>query len=211
MFIITADQIDSRHRDDLAGPAVIDLNERYGDRIALPVDRNAGDEIQALAADAITALAIIADLTRTQKWSVGCGVGHVRTPLPQNTREASGPGFIAARAAVERAKGTQFRFALESELPQDAPAAEALVELLLLIRSRRTAEGWELFDLLASGLTQTAAAKVLGITPQAASQRARTAAIRTELTAMPALASVLSRLDAATDETAGAARDGGAG
>jgi hypothetical protein len=215
MFIITADQIDSRHTDDLAGAAVVDLNHRYGERIALPVDRNAGDEIQALASDATTALAIITDLTRTGKWSVGCGVGHVRTPLPSNTREASGPGFVAARAAVERAKGTQFHFALESESPRDAPAAEALIELLLLIRSRRTAEGWELFDLIASGLTQTAAAKVLRISPQAASQRARTAAIRLEITAMPALASVLSHLDADSDEIdngrAGAARDGSAG
>ena len=196
MFIITADQIDSRHQEDLAGPAVSDLNERYRERIALPVDRNAGDEIQALTADATTALAIIADLTRSGAWSVGCGVGHVRTPLPANTREASGPGFIAARAAVERAKGMQFHFALESESPRDAPGVEALIELLLLIRSRRTAEGWELFDLVAGGLTQTAAAKALGITPQAASQRARTAAVRAELAAIPALADALSRLDA---------------
>ena len=196
MFIITADQIDSRHQEDLAGPAVTDLNERYRERIALPVDRNAGDEIQALTADATTALAIIAHLTRSGAWSVGCGVGHVRTPLPANTREASGPGFIAARAAVERAKGMQFHFALESESPHDAPGVEALIELLLLIRSRRTAEGWELFDLVAGGLTQTAAAKALGITPQAASQRARTAAVRAELAAIPALADALSRLDA---------------
>lgn len=196
MFIITADQIDSRNQEDLAGPAVTDLNERYRERIALPVDRNAGDEIQALTADATTALAIIAHLTRSGAWSVGCGVGHVRTPLPANTREASGPGFIAARAAVERAKGMQFHFALESEAPHDAPGVEALIELLLLIRSRRTAEGWELFDLVAGGLTQTAAAKALGITPQAASQRARTAAVRAELAAIPALADALSRLDA---------------
>ncbi len=196
MFIITADQIDSRHQEDLAGPAVTDLNERYRERIALPVDRNAGDEIQALTADASTALAIIADLTRSGHWSVGCGVGHVRTPLPANTREASGPGFIAARAAVERAKGLHSRFALESESPHDASGVEALIELLLLIRARRTAEGWELFDLVAGGLTQTAAAKALGITPQAASQRARTAAVRAEIAAVPALADALSRLDA---------------
>lgn len=195
MFIITADQIDSQHHDDLAGPAATDLTRRFGDRLALPVDRNAGDEIQALAADAMTALEIITDLTRTGSWSVGCGVGHVRTPLPANTREASGPGFVAARTAVERAKGAPFHFALESESGQGSPAAEALIELLLLIRSRRTAEGWEMFDLIASGLTQTAAATALGITPQAASQRVRTAAIRPELAAIPAIAGVLSDLD----------------
>ncbi|MBN9238037.1 MAG: DNA-binding protein [Micrococcales bacterium 70-64] len=203
MYIITADQIDSRHQDDLAGAAVDELNAKYGGRIALPVDRNAGDEIQALAADAATALEIIADLTRTGRWSVGCGVGHVRAPLPANTREASGPGFIAARAAVERAKGMPLRFALESEASPDTQSAEALIELLLLIRSRRTAEGWELFDLVSNGLTQSAAAKALGITPQAASQRARTAAIRSEIAAMPALADVLSRLDVEDGEDGG--------
>ncbi|CAN5179430.1 hypothetical protein BH09ACT5_BH09ACT5_22980 [soil metagenome] len=201
MFIITADQVDSRHLDDLAGPAAHVLTERYGSRLALPVDRNAGDEIQALTGDAETALDIIADLTRTGAWSVGCGVGRVRTPLPANTREASGPGFIAARTAVERAKNAPLRFALVSESPA-AAGAEALIELLLLIRSRRTPEGWELFDLLASGMTQAAAAKSLGISPQAASQRARAAGIRPELAAIPALAGVLARVDA-TDEQNG--------
>ena len=195
MFIITADQVDSTHLADLAGPATAALDARYGDRLALPVDRNAGDEIQALVPDARTALDIIMDLTRTGQWSVGCGVGGVRTPLPLNTREASGPGFIAARAAVERAKTAQLRFALASESPEKAPAAEALIELLLLIRSRRTAEGWELFDLVASGMTQAAAAQALGITPQAASQRARVAGIRAEIAAIPALAAVLARVD----------------
>ena len=200
MFIITADQVDSRHLDDRAGPTARALNERYGDRLALPVDRNAGDEIQALVSDAATALALIADLTRTGEWSVGCGVGGVRTPLPAHTREASGPGFIAARTAVERAKNTPLRFALDGEPPTEASGAEALIELLLLIRSRRTPEGWELFDLVASGLTQAAAAKALDISPQAASQRARAAGIRTELAAIPALTAVLSRVDVGDEE-----------
>ena len=200
MFIITADQIDSRHLDDIAGPTIDLLNARYGERLALPVDRNAGDEIQALVSEAETALAIITDLTRTGEWSVGCGIGRVRSPLPRNTREASGPGFVAARLAVERAKGMPLRFALAGESPTDAPAAEPLIELLLLIRSRRTTEGWELFDLVAGGLTQAAAAQVLGISPQAASQRARAAGIRTELAAIPALAAVLARVDTADDQ-----------
>ena len=200
MFVITADQVDSRHLADLAGPTIRVLNERYRDRLALPVDRNAGDEIQALVPDAETALAIIADLTRTGEWSVGCGVGRVRTPLPANTREASGPGFIAARTAVDRSKSAPLRFALASESPEEAPGAEALIELLLLIRSRRTPEGWELFDLVARGLTQAAAAKALDITPQAASQRARAAGIRTELAAIPALTAVLARVDVTDGE-----------
>lgn len=200
MFIITADQIDSRNLDDIAGPTIAVLNERYGADLALPVDRNAGDEIQALVANSITALAIISDLTRTAQWSVGCGIGRVRTPLPENTREASGPGFVAARAAVDRAKKAQLRFALVAEVPDAAGDAEALIDLLLLARSRRSPEGWELFDLVADGMTQAEAAAAIGISPQAASQRARAAGIRTELAAIPALAAMLSRVDGAGEQ-----------
>lgn len=201
MFIITADQIDSSHLDDIAAATIKRLNKRYGNELALPVDRNAGDEIQALVAAAPAALAIIADLTRTDQWSVGCGIGRVRTPLPRNTREATGPGFVAARTAVERAKKAPLRFALVTESPSDANHVEALIDLFLLARSRRTAEGWELFDLVAGGLTQSAAAAALGISPQAASQRARAAGIRVELAAIPALADALSRVDGGSAQT----------
>ncbi len=200
MFIITADQIDSTHLADIVGPTIALLNARYGGELALPVDRNAGDEIQALVSTSGVALAIITDLTRTGQWSVGCGVGRVRSPLPDNTREATGPGFVAARIAVEQAKRAQLRFALVGEASRDLSDAEALIDLLLLARSRRTAEGWELFDLVASGTTQADAAAALGISPQAASQRARAAGIRTELAAIPALAAVLSRVDTADEQ-----------
>lgn len=200
MIVITADQVDSTHRDDLAGAAVVSLNERYGPDLVLPVDRNAGDEIQAIVEDATVALAIILELTRSGQWSVGCGIGAVRHPLPSNTREAAGPAFVAARDAVDRAKKAQFRFALAVAAN---PAIEAddlapLVDLVLLLRSRRTDEGWELYDLLAAGLTQSEGATRLGISPQAASQRARSAGIRSELAAHAPLARLLAHADTAT-------------
>ena len=195
MFIITADQVDSRHLDDLAGATIATLNERYARQLALPVDRNAGDEIQALISHPEAALGIIGDLTRDARWSVGCGVGAVRMPLPANTREAAGPGFVAARIAVDRAKRAPLRFALEAEPKTESAHAEALIDLLLALRSRRTAEGWALFELVAEGRTQAQAAAALGISPQAASQRARAAGIRQELAARPALAEILARID----------------
>jgi hypothetical protein len=195
MFVITADQIDSQHEDDVAGKTVERLNDAYGLRLALPVDRNAGDEIQALSSRPETALAIVSDLTRSGDWSVGLGIGAVRTPLPANTREAAGPAFVAARRAVDRAKRASLRFALESAATEAGESAEALTDLFLLNRSRRTGEGWELFDLIASGHTQAQAATILRISPQAVSQRARAAGIHQELAAMPALVDVLSRLD----------------
>jgi len=197
MFVITADQVDSTRRSDLAGAAVTRLNNQYATQLALPVDRNAGDEIQALIAHPAPALALILELTRAGEWSVGCGIGAVRTPLPTNTREASGPAFVAARDAVERAKKASHRFALFVATGQSLRSDDLapLLELLLLLRSRRTDEGWELFDLVATGLSQAEAAARLSISPQAASQRAKTAGIRTELAAMAPLVRLLREAD----------------
>ena len=41
---------------------------------------------------------------RRGRWYVGIGVGEVDLPLPASPREGSGPAFVAARAAVDRAK-----------------------------------------------------------------------------------------------------------
>jgi hypothetical protein len=190
VFVITADQIDSTHRADLAGDAVTRLNKDYHPALVLPVDRNAGDEIQAMLDDPAAALALILELTRSEQWSVGCGIGEVRSPLPANTREAAGPSFVAARQAVDRAKRSPTRFALRVDASQAIGETDIapILDLLLFIRSRRTDEGWELYDLLSAGLTQSEAADRLGISPQAASQRARAGGIRTELTAHSAVA-----------------------
>jgi hypothetical protein len=202
MFVITADQVDSRSGPDLAAGALDDLNKRYRPRLALPVDRNAGDEIQALTADPRAAVDLVLDLTRTGTWSVGLGCGAVRTPLPDETREASGDAFIAARAAVTRAKRTATRFAASAVRDQQAAEdAEAILNLLLTIRAGRSAAGWELFDLVAAGLTQAEAGKRLGITPQSASDRARAGGIRVELAAIGPLTRLLESLDDAQHRT----------
>ncbi|WP_431246897.1 DNA-binding protein [Leifsonia xyli] len=208
MFVITADQVDSRHRDDIVTPALASIHDRYGSRLALPPDRNAGDELQVLTADAATALDLVLSLTREAAWSVGVGIGSVRRPLPDQTREATGDAFVAARAAVTRAKRNPSRLAVEALLePEPATDAEALLALLLTLRERRTAAGWELYDLLASGLTQAEAGARLGITPQSVSDRARAADLRAELAAIPALARLLERADAAQTGAAGSEED----
>jgi hypothetical protein len=201
MFVITADQVDSTRRSDIAGATVVRLNHLYSHDLALPVDRNAGDEIQALFSTPGPTLALILELTRAGEWSVGCGIGPVRSPLPQNTREASGPAFVSARDAVERSKKAPHRFALSVVDGAALTSADVapLLELLLQLRARRTDEGWELFDLVASGMSQAEAAARLEISPQAASQRARTAGVRTELAAMPALVRLLGEADAPSE------------
>ena len=200
MFAITADQVDSRRRPDIAAETIESLEILLGDGLVLPVDRTAGDEIQMLVAASETALTAILALTRYGQWSVGCGIGSVNLPLPANAREAGGDAFVAAREAVNEAKKRDTRFALRSMAVMDAADAEAFVDLLLQLRARRSAEGWEMHDLLLAGNSQAEAAKLLGITPQAASKRARTAALRVEYAARSPLERRLAAVDVFTGE-----------
>lgn len=231
MFVITADQIDSRHDRDRASEMIAELMRRHAAAFALPPDQTSGDEIQLLVPTAADAFAVLLDLHRTGFWSVGLGIGRIRTPLPATTRQATGAAFIAARAAVTRAKRAEARFALEVPAHEagtdtasvntagidttgtDAPGAdhsgpestgaevEALVTMLLLLRQRRTAEGWEAVDLLESGLAQTAIARTLGISTAAVSQRVKSSSWKVERAAHPALVRLLDNLDRDTSET----------
>lgn len=202
MLVITADQIRSREGADLAGSTLEELNRRFGEQLILPVDRNAGDEIQVIAPNGSVALEIALVLARSGHWSIGLGAGTIRTPLPRATREASGTAFIAARNAIVRAKKRGTHFAVEEEDDDTAKGiarvsaadAEALIDLLLTLRSRRTAEGWELFDGIASGLNQSEIARQLGISAQAVSSRAKIAGIRIELASHRALTRLLDEL-----------------
>ena len=195
MFAITADQVDSRRRPDIAAETMRSLEVMLGAGLVLPVDRTAGDEIQMLVAAPDTALTAILALTRHGQWSVGCGIGSVNLPLPANAREAGGNAFVAARAAVNEAKKRDTRFALRTTAKTDAADAEAFVDLLLQLRARRSVEGWEMHDLLLAGNSQAEAAKLLGITPQAASKRARAAALRVEFAARSPLERRLAAVD----------------
>ncbi|QBR75159.1 DNA-binding protein [Microbacterium sediminis] len=195
MFVLTIDQRNSQAGTDLV-PTAIDTIERVGGTaLALPPERTAGDEIQALIAGAPAALALALALSRAGTWSVGLGAGAVDTPLPEVVRAARGDAFLHARDAVERAKSTPLRLAIEGPDAEAAADAEALLRLLLELRDRRTDEGWEIHDLLATGLTQREAAAELGITESAVSRRVRVAGLRTEEAAIPALARVLGALD----------------
>lgn len=193
MFAITADQIGSRRAADLADAQLAAIDALAAGRLVLPADRTAGDEIQAATEDARTALAIVLHLTRDGNWSVGLGIGDVRTPLPDTTRAMTGSAFILARDAVTAAKKRPTRFALEIDdgrLP-DSGILEPLIDLLLHLRARRTPEGWEVADRLVGGATQAQLAAELGITPQAVSLRVQNAQLHTETAAIAALVELL--------------------
>ena len=206
MFVITADQIDSRNDHDRARAMIARLVDQSPTAFSLPPDQTAGDEIQLLISAARPTLDAILTLHRSGHWSIGLGVGTVRTPLPTSTRHATGGAFIAARDAVLRAKRTEAHFALEVEpesahRDETASGIEALLTMLLLLRQRRTVQGWEAGDLFESGLAQTDIAASLGITTGAVSQRLKTAQYRVEQAARPALVRLLKQLDSGPLDT----------
>lgn len=198
MFVITADQVGSRRDTDRTGALVAELTERFGTQLLLPVDQTAGDEVQLLTDSAETALAVVLDTTRSGRWSVGLGVGDIRQPLPDAARKATGSAFIAAREAVDAAKRAEGRFALRAAPIVSAITVadvEPLVRLLVLLRERRTEPGWEVVDLVGTGLQQKQAAGRLDISPAAVSARLKAAMWRPEAEARPALVRLLRELD----------------
>ncbi|MGV8913719.1 MAG: DNA-binding protein [Rhodoglobus sp.] len=210
MFVITADQRNSRRSADAVAEALHVLNAERADDLALAAERTAGDEVQMLLNSAHAALTIALQLTRTGQWSVGIGIGAVPSPYGTSVRATSGPAFIAARTAIDRAKKSPAKCAIESDPASElANDLDPLVELLILMRNRRTENGWELYDLLNTGITQADAAERLGISPQSASQRALVAGLRTEEDAVRALANLLDRAhDALTEDSAPNAEEG---
>ena len=195
MFVITADQRDSRTNVDLVPEGVALAARAGGDRLALPVERNAGDEIQGMTGSAAAALDIALVLLRDGRWSVGLGAGSAQNPLPGDIRAARGPVFVLARGAVDRAKRAAGRIAVGAADETAAADAEAYLRLLADLRDRRSPQGWEVADLLARGMTQKSIAAELGITPTAVSLRAKAAGLRLEEAAIPALVRTLEGLD----------------
>lgn len=207
MYVLTTDQVASRTGPD-AVDDVIALLRGTVKATRAPV-RTVGDEVQLVVSRAADALAVVLALARTGGWSTGLGIGAVERPMPRTVRAARGPAFIAAREAVEAAKKRPTRFAVR--VP-GAPAntgtdLQALVDLLLTLRARRSPEGWEVHDLLAQGLTQREVAARLGISAQAVNDRVRVAELALDDAARPALVRLLAAADALADPATDPATD----
>ena len=96
-----------------------------------------------------------------------------------------------ARAALERARSHPDRVVVRGADPVSAARAGAVLAVLADVARRRTAPGWEVVDRLAAGATQAGAARALGVTRQAVSQRAVAAGWRHERDLAPLVADLL--------------------
>lgn len=152
MFVLTIDQQAST-RD---GDHVPNLLERLIpvttalEGVALPFERTVGDEVQALLTSAADTLTVVRHVLRIGGWSIGLGIGSVDTPLPNSSRAASGPAFVHAREAVQRAKtkSTMAALAVHADKERTAREVESLLVLLGAVIGRRTDLGWEVVDAL---------------------------------------------------------------
>jgi hypothetical protein len=204
MFVLTVDQRASTRRGDLV-PELLDRLAPYEERagVVIAFDRTVGDEVQAVLDDAALVVEVALALGRWGGWSTGLGIGQVLPGpdgrLPRASREASGSAFVHARAAVERAKtrGNPVPLAVEGPDPAAAGEVEALLRLLLAVGARRTPAGWEAVDALARvGGTQKDAARDLGISEQAVSQRLRASLWSEEAAVRPVVTRLLQEADA---------------
>ncbi len=196
MFVITADQRRSTAHGDqveaLLG-VLASWKERWADAVALGPERTVGDEIQVVVDSAEAAVDLALFLMRERQWSVGIGAGVVETPLRPTARESSGPAFVHARRAVERARGRgePVPIVVAGEHDGAEEAATAVMQLLAGVVRRRSDAGWEVADLLEPGFTQREAAAVLGVSEQAVSQRVAAAQLEEERRVRPVIATLL--------------------
>ena len=196
-YVLTVDQISSRHRRDQVGATMATLAARFPQ---IPVTRTVGDEFQALfGPDPLSVVDATLTLMREGTWHVGVGIGRVEEPTPADLREARGPAFLAARRAVEEAKERPdpLRVVATPPAEREAEEAEVLLSLVLALRTRRSPAGWAAADLSDQGLTQAEIGDRLGISRQAVQQRLAAAQWSLDVAARPVAARLLARAETA--------------
>lgn len=204
MFVMTVDQRKSRRVGDRVDALLSELASLAGagtPGVVRTFERTVGDEVQGVLDDATLVIDLTLRILRTGAWSVGIGVGPVDLPLPATARAGSGPAFVLARQAVERAKGRgrPAPLAIDATVAQRGQDCEAVLTMLATVIDRRSDAGWAVIDAwaaLGADATQDEIAEHLDISQQAVSQRLRTALWNEEQSVRPVLARLLTEGDA---------------
>ncbi|WP_461163353.1 MarR family transcriptional regulator [Arthrobacter sp. R4-81] len=212
MFVLTIDQRGSTADVDRVPSLLQDVAPLT---TSGTFERSVGDEIQGVVQDPGEAVAIALHALRRGHWYVGIGMGPVDMPLPQSPREGSGPAFVAARHAVERAKaaaghvplavlpGMPIRMETDGAPTADTRAshaaaacanAEAVLRLIGRLIQERSEAQWKVVDTLAAVQqgreakhgSQKIAARQLGITEQSVSRAVLRSGWQEEWAARPA-------------------------
>lgn len=170
MYVMTIDQRGSTGDIDRVPGLLKELSALSS---AGRFERSVGDEVQGVVERAGEVVEIALHALRSGRWYVGIGVGEVDLPLPASPREGSGPAFVAARTAVDRAKGAAAHVPLAVVAGRDrrragatvgagsaadgtigsrearaCANAEAVLRLIGRLVQDRTAAQWKVLDVL---------------------------------------------------------------
>jgi hypothetical protein len=178
VVVLTVDQRGSTDHaaTDRVPEALTGLADLDGVTILRPFERTAGDEFQGVLDDPRALAPILERLLREGAWNVGIGIGAVDEPLPESTRAGRGAAYVHARDAVTTAKSSPWHLRVEGDLPE-VRGLETALWLWAAMLARRTRRGWEVADLVDTGLRYDEVADRLDITRSAVSQRAQAAGI----------------------------------
>lgn len=198
MFVLTIDQRSSQRSPDRVPDLLRSLRDLGP---AVPFERSVGDEAQGVLHSADDVVEATLRCMRDGGWYVGIGIGTVEEPLPSSSREGRGGAFVAARAAVERAKKTADRAPLAVEGPSGAEEAEGVLALIARFVMHRSQAEWRILDRLEPQRrgSQSAVARALDISPQAVSKAVFRSAWIEEWAARPAAAVLLQLADRNND------------
>ncbi|RPA19728.1 hypothetical protein [Gordonia sp. OPL2] len=197
MFVLTIDQRGSRTDIDRVDDLLTIAAREPG--MFRPFERTAGDEVQGVTDSAAVAARLAITLVADGHWSVGIGVGSVDLPLPTSTRSGRGPAFVEAREAVESAKRRRVPISVRGGVAPWTRHAQTAARLLADVVAGRSDHGTEAVRVMQTGVTQADGAEILGITPQAMSQRLRSARWDIDDDGHRLVTELLSRADGATD------------
>jgi hypothetical protein len=209
MYVLTIDQQGSTTDVD----RVPDLIAALRNLTPVPFERSVGDELQGVVEDAADVVDVALHALRGGHWYVGIGIGMVSLAPGASPREGSGSGFVAARKAVELAKGAAGQVPLsvvsgsmvrgkdlQPHTQEDAVAsanAQAVLRLIGRLVQQRTEAQWRVVDRLRAvqGVvghgSQKQVARELGITEQSVSRAVLRSAWQEEWAARPAAAMLL--------------------
>ncbi|MDV8001058.1 hypothetical protein [Rhodococcus sp. IEGM 1408] len=223
MYVVTIDQRHSRRAEDRV-PRL--LEALAGVPCVSAFDRTAGDEVQGLLDDPAAVRSALLIALREGEWHCGVGAGEVDDDsYSTGTRAGRGPAYLAARRAVEAAKGLPGSVAVrvpadaggraergaaggragsgagggiaEDSAPAWAADCEAVWALVAPLVLHRTEAQWRVVDVVDTSDTQTAAAAELSIAPASVTGALKLSRIREERAAYPALDRLLSGAHAA--------------
>lgn len=198
MFVMTIDQVDSRAQPD-AVPQL--LEHLRAVPVVLPFERTAGDEVQGVLSDPCAVVDAWEAAARDGRWTVGIGVGR-DGELAGSSRASRGGPFLAARDAVEDAKGDPSRVSVAvspvvvgPDAQEAGGDAQAVLRLLSVLIGMRSDAGWRVIDAARAHpeATQAELARDLGISRQAVSKALRTNHAHTVCTGLTAAARLLAR------------------